>query len=238
MIPPPNVTGSLHIGHALTIRCRTSSCATSGMRGKDALWQPGTDHAGIATQMVVERQLGRRAGPAAPIGRARPSSPTVWEWKAESGGTITRPVAPAGLLAGLGARTLYHGRAFTGRCAKVFVELYEQGADLPRQAVGQLGPEAADRDLRSGGRDAARSRAVSGIFAIRWPRRAAGQGRSRRGDDPARDDAGATRRWRCIAEDARYRRRDRQVRDRCRSPGGASRSSPTSTPTRNWAAAR
>ncbi len=88
VIPPPNVTGSLHMGHALNNTLQDILCRFERMRGKDVLWQPGTDHAGIATQMVVERQLMERQEPdRRDIGREK-FLETVWEWKAESGGTI------------------------------------------------------------------------------------------------------------------------------------------------------
>ena len=90
VIPPPNVTGSLHMGHALNNTLQDILCRFERMRGKDVLWQPGTDHAGIATQMVVERQLWRaRSRTAARLGREK-FLENVWAWKAESGGTITR----------------------------------------------------------------------------------------------------------------------------------------------------
>src|SRR5262249_53458325 len=96
VIPPPNVTGSLHIGHALNNTLQDVLTRFERMRGKAALWLPGTDHAGIATQMVVERQLAaegnidRRAmGRDAFVER-------VWKWKGESGGTITRQLRRLG----------------------------------------------------------------------------------------------------------------------------------------------
>src|SRR5689334_10217501 len=98
MMPPPNVTGSLHMGHALTFTLQDILVRYQRMRGRDVLWQPGTDHAGIATQMVVERKLAAqgivlaRSGPgtnAQTIGRAD-FLKKVWEWKEHSGGTIIR----------------------------------------------------------------------------------------------------------------------------------------------------
>src|SRR3954462_12640555 len=87
MMPPPNVTGSLHMGHALTFTLQDVLIRYWRMRGRDALWQPGTDHAGIATQMVVERQLAEKQESRARMGREKFLA-RVWEWKAESGGTI------------------------------------------------------------------------------------------------------------------------------------------------------
>jgi valyl-tRNA synthetase len=88
MIPPPNVTGSLHIGHALTITVQDTLIRYRRMTGRDALWQPGTDHAGIATQMVVERLLASEKTDRKTLGRDA-FTKRVWQWKAESGGTIT-----------------------------------------------------------------------------------------------------------------------------------------------------
>src|SRR5205809_6649582 len=88
VIPPPNVTGSLHMGHALNNTLQDVLCRFERMRGKDVLWQPGMDHAGIATQMVVERQLMERQEPGRrEMGRAA-FLERVWSWKAESGGAI------------------------------------------------------------------------------------------------------------------------------------------------------
>ena len=96
VIPPPNVTGSLHMGHALNNTLQDILCRFERMRGKDVLWQPGTDHAGIATQMVVERQLMERQEPGRrDIGREK-FLEKVWAWKAESGGTIIRQLKRLG----------------------------------------------------------------------------------------------------------------------------------------------
>ena len=88
VIPPPNVTGSLHMGHALNNTLQDILCRFERMRGRDVLWQPGTDHAGIATQMVVERQLMERQQPGRrEMGRTK-FLERVWQWKAESGDVI------------------------------------------------------------------------------------------------------------------------------------------------------
>src|SRR6478735_867851 len=88
VIPPPNVTGSLHMGHALNNTLQDILVRFERMRGKDVLWQPGMDHAGIATQMVVERQLAeRQQKPRRELGREK-FLEKVWAWKAESGGAI------------------------------------------------------------------------------------------------------------------------------------------------------
>src|SRR5688500_5189837 len=86
VIPPPNVTGSLHMGHALNNTLQDALVRFERMRGKRVLWQPGTDHAGIATQMVVERQLAERQEPdRRALGREE-FVRRVWQWKQESGG--------------------------------------------------------------------------------------------------------------------------------------------------------
>jgi len=88
VIPPPNVTGSLHMGHALNNTLQDILCRFERMRGKDVLWQPGTDHAGIATQMVVERQLAERKEPSRRDMGREAFLKRVWAWKEESGGLI------------------------------------------------------------------------------------------------------------------------------------------------------
>jgi len=88
MIPPPNVTGTLHMGHAFQDTIMDSLIRYHRMKGDQTLWQPGTDHAGIATQMVVERQLNAAGQTRHDLGRDAFVN-KVWEWKEESGGTIT-----------------------------------------------------------------------------------------------------------------------------------------------------
>ena len=127
VIPPPNVTGSLHMGHALNNTLQDILCRFERMRGKDVLWQPGTDHAGIATQAVVERQLMERQQPGSREMGREAFIKRVWEWKAESGGAII------GQLKRLGASCDWSRERFTmdeglsRAVAKVFVELYRAG---------------------------------------------------------------------------------------------------------------
>ena len=127
VIPPPNVTGVLHMGHALNNTLQDVLIRFERMRGKNVLWQPGTDHAGIATQMVVERQLAQ-AGNADRRSMGRDAFvKRVWEWKEESGGAIT------GQLKRLGASCDWSRERFTmdeglsKAVTKVFVELYRKG---------------------------------------------------------------------------------------------------------------
>src|SRR5438309_6496168 len=95
VMPPPNVTGSLHIGHALDITLQDVLARHARLQGKDALWVVGTDHAGIATQMVVERNLESQNVKRTEIGREA-FLEHVWEWKAQSGGAITRQLRRLG----------------------------------------------------------------------------------------------------------------------------------------------
>ena len=125
MMPPPNVTGSLHMGHALNMTLQDILTRYKRMKGDDALWMPGTDHAGIATQMVVERQLDEQGISRHDLGREK-FLEKVWEWKAFSGGTIT------GQLRKLGATPDWPRERFTmdegcsTAVTTVFVQLYKE----------------------------------------------------------------------------------------------------------------
>ena len=127
VIPPPNVTGSLHMGHALNNTLQDVLCRFERMRGKDVLWQPGTDHAGIATQMVVERQLMERQEPGRrEMGREK-FLERVWAWKAESGGTIVNQLKRLGASCDWSRERFTMDEGLSKAVVKVFVELYRAG---------------------------------------------------------------------------------------------------------------
>ncbi|MCA6107774.1 valine--tRNA ligase [Bradyrhizobium cenepequi] len=127
VIPPPNVTGSLHMGHALNNTLQDVLCRFERMRGRDVLWQPGTDHAGIATQMVVERQLVERQEPGRrEMGRAK-FLERVWQWKAESGGTIINQLKRLGASCDWSRERFTMDEGLSRAVVKVFVELHREG---------------------------------------------------------------------------------------------------------------
>jgi valyl-tRNA synthetase len=127
VIPPPNVTGSLHMGHALNNTLQDILCRFERMRGKDVLWQVGTDHAGIATQMVVERQLMERQQPGRrDMGREK-FLERVWEWKAESGGTIINQLKRLGASCDWSRERFTMDEGLSKAVLKVFVQLYKDG---------------------------------------------------------------------------------------------------------------
>jgi valyl-tRNA synthetase len=126
VIPPPNVTGSLHIGHALNNTLQDVLTRFHRMRGKAALWLPGTDHAGIATQMVVERQLAAAGN----VGRREMGREAfvdkIWEWKAESGGTIVNQLRRLGASCDWSRERFTLDEGLSAAVRKVFVQLYKQ----------------------------------------------------------------------------------------------------------------
>ncbi|MBU1335357.1 MAG: valine--tRNA ligase [Alphaproteobacteria bacterium] len=133
VIPPPNVTGSLHIGHALNNTIQDILVRFNRMLKKDVLWQPGTDHAGIATQMIVERQLMERQQPGRrEMGREK-FVERIWEWKAESGGTIMNQLKRLGASADFSRERFTMGEngvaddQMVRAVTKVFVELHQRG---------------------------------------------------------------------------------------------------------------
>jgi valyl-tRNA synthetase/very-short-patch-repair endonuclease len=124
--PPPNVTGSLHIGHALDNTLQDIVIRRERLKGKDALWVVGTDHAGIATQMVVERQMEERQDKRTNYTREQ-FVEKVWEWKHESGGTITRQLRRLGCSMDWSREQFTMDPHFTRAVTKVFVDLYNEG---------------------------------------------------------------------------------------------------------------
>jgi valyl-tRNA synthetase len=126
MIPPPNVTGSLHMGHALSYTLQDVLIRYHRMIGRDTLWQPGTDHAGIATQMVVERRLAAQDITRHDLGRDK-FLDKVWEWKAESGGAITQQLRRLGASPDWARERFTMDAGLNKAVIKVFVELHKQG---------------------------------------------------------------------------------------------------------------
>ena len=124
--PPPNVTGSLHIGHALDNTLQDIMIRYERLRGKDALWVVGTDHAGIATQMVVERQLEAKQDKRTNYSR-EDFVAKVWEWKEESGGTITRQLRRLGCSMDWSREQFTMDEHFSNAVLKTFVDLYNDG---------------------------------------------------------------------------------------------------------------
>src|SRR5690349_19228518 len=126
VIPPPNVTGLLHMGHALNNTLQDVLCRFERMRGRDVLWQPGTDHAGIATQMVVERQLMERQQPGRrEMGREK-FLERVWQWKAESGGTIVNQLKRLGASCDWSRERFTMDEGLSRAVVKVFVQLHRE----------------------------------------------------------------------------------------------------------------
>ncbi|MDP6271834.1 MAG: class I tRNA ligase family protein, partial [Alphaproteobacteria bacterium] len=126
VIPPPNVTGSLHMGHALNNTLQDVLIRFERMRQRDTLWQPGTDHAGIATQMVVERQLDGEGLTRHDLGREA-FIDRVWQWKEESGGLISRQLQRLGASCDWRRERFTMDEGLSAAVLKVFVELHKQG---------------------------------------------------------------------------------------------------------------
>ena len=165
VIPPPNVTGSLHIGHALDNTLQDILIRYERLRGKDALWVVGTDHAGIATQMVVERLLDAEGIKRADMGRDA-FLERVWQWKEESGGTITRQLRRLGASCDWANERFTMDEGFSAAVTKVFVQLHREGLIYRDKRLVNWDPKlkTAISDLE------VEQREVSGQFwHIRYP---------------------------------------------------------------------
>ena len=126
MLPPPNVTGTLHMGHAFQDTLMDTLIRYHRMKGENTLWQPGTDHAGIATQIVVERQLDAKGVSRHDLGREK-FLERVWEWKEESGSTITRQMRRLGASCDWSRERFTMDEGLSKAVSEVFVTLYKQG---------------------------------------------------------------------------------------------------------------
>src|SRR5438132_1409335 len=165
MMPPPNVTGSLHMGHALTFTLQDILIRFERMRGRDALWQPGTDHAGIATEIVVSNQLAERQVDKHALGRAG-FIERVWAWKAESGGTITNQLRRLGASADWARERFTMDEGLSAAVRRVFVTLYREGLIYRDKRLVNWDPELTTviSDL------AVESRETKGsLWHIRYP---------------------------------------------------------------------
>jgi valyl-tRNA synthetase len=166
MVPPPNVTGSLHVGHALTFTLQDVLIRWRRMQGRDALWQPGTDHAGIATQMVVERLLATEGNQSRQSMGRDAFIERVWRWKAESGGNITAQLRRLGASLDWPRERFTMDDGLSAAVREVFVTLYRQGLIYRDRRLVNWDPEfqSAISDLE------VESREVRGhLWYIRYP---------------------------------------------------------------------
>jgi valyl-tRNA synthetase len=149
VIPPPNVTGSLHMGHALNNTIQDILCRFERMRGRDVLWQPGTDHAGIATQMVVERLLKAEGKTDRKTMGREAFLKRVWAWKEESGGTIINQLKRLGATCDWSRERFTMDEGLSKAVVKVFVQLHKEGLIYKDQRLVNWDPvfETAISDL-------------------------------------------------------------------------------------------
>lgn len=165
MLPPPNVTGSLHMGHALNTTIQDIVVRFQRMRGKNVLWQPGMDHAGIATQMVVERQLAERQEPTRQeMGREK-FVERIWEWRHEAGGIIANQLRRLGVSCDWSRERFTMDEGLSQAVREVFVTLYKQGLIYRDKRLVNWDPKllTAISDLEV---EQKKSRAIYGILDI------------------------------------------------------------------------
>ena len=167
-LPPPNVTGTLHMGHAFQQTLMDVLTRYHRMRGYNTLWQLGTDHAGIATQIVVENQLRGEGTSRRDLGREQ-FVERVWAWKEESGSTITRQMRRLGTSGDWSRERFTMDEGLSAAVLETFVRLHEDGLIYRGKRLVNWDPEARHRGVRPRSRRARKSRARSGRSAIRSP---------------------------------------------------------------------
>ena len=165
MIPPPNVTGSLHMGHALTFTVQDVLVRWRRMQGRDVLWQPGTDHAGIATQMVVERELAKQGINRRDLGR-EDFEKRVWQWKEQYGGNIKKQMIRLGASCDWSRERFTLDPGLSRAVREVFVRLYEKGLIYRGEYMVNWCPrcQTAISDL-----EVAHSDVAGNLWHIRYP---------------------------------------------------------------------
>jgi valyl-tRNA synthetase len=187
--PPPNVTGALHIGHALDNTLQDILTRHARLQGKDALWVVGMDHAGIATQMVVERNLEKEGVRRADLGRDE-FVRRVWAWKEESGGEITGQLRRLGCSMDWANERFTMDEGFSRAVLKVFVQLYREGLLYRDKRLVNWDPEVRNRHLRSRSRDEGGPGQVLAPRNIRWRTQRLHPGRTTTARDDARRHGG------------------------------------------------
>ncbi len=180
VIPPPNVTGTLHMGHALQDTIMDALTRYHRMRGRNTLWQPGTDHAGIATQMVVERMLNREGTTRRELGRER-FLERVWQWKERSGNTISQQLRRLGASVDWSRERFTMDPELSRAVIEVFVRLYDEGLIYRGKRLVNWDPvlHTALSDL-----EVLSTEERGKLWRLRYPL-VSGDGARRRRDDPS-----------------------------------------------------
>lgn len=168
MIPPPNVTGSLHMGHAFQQTIMDTMIRYQRMQGKNTLWQAGTDHAGIATQMVVERKIAAEEGKTRHDYGRDAFIDKIWQWKAESGGTITRQMRRLGNSVDWERERFTMDEGLSNAVKEVFVRLYKEDLIYRGKRLVNWDRSCAPRFPISKWKTAS-LKAPCGTSATRWP---------------------------------------------------------------------
>ena len=151
VMPPPNVTGKLHLGHVLNNTIQDILCRKARMEGKEVLWLPGTDHAGLSTQTMVERHLRNVEKKTRHDFTREEFIARVWQWKEEFGGIITRQLRKIGVSCDWSRESASYPRPrLRARGAGSFRAALQRGFHLSRHANGELGPGVAHRAFRRG----------------------------------------------------------------------------------------